>query len=70
MHIEKINPSPKTCRNIYPICVKHIKTARPQKISYIYRSTYVSGSAKFPHFVAAICLTRLKGNLKYLEHPL
>lgn len=64
-----MNLSPKAHGNIYSICVKYIKTAWPQKISCIYRSAYISGSAKFSHLVVAICLTRLKGNLKYLEHP-
>lgn len=61
---KKMNLSPKAHGNIYSICVKYIKTAWPQKISCIYRSAYISGSAKFSHLVVAICLTRLKGNLK------
>lgn len=74
LHIDtctlKMYSSLKTYRSIYTKCVKYIKTARPQKISFIYRPTYVPRSAKFPHLVAVICLIRLKGNLKYLEHPL
>lgn len=60
----------KTYRSIHVKCVKYIKTARPQKISFIYRHTYLPRSAKSPHLVAVICLIRVKGNLKYLEHPL